>query len=131
MVLTREYRHPVQKYMTSLPAGGVHPGESLLESAQRELEEETGFLAEDFREIGALFSKNWEVVKLVWWMLGTKRRIERDPNRFAYMDQALTPVNDEEDEKTFDYLTKTAGAQAAIEHLKKVHALTHASVAAE
>jgi hypothetical protein len=82
------------------------------------------------RLTGELFSKNWEVIKIVWWMLATKRRIERDPNRFAYRDQALTPVHDD-DEETFDFLTKTAGAKAAIDHLKKVHELTHAHVAAE
>jgi hypothetical protein len=82
------------------------------------------------RLTGELFSKNWEVIKIVWWMLAVKRRIERDPNRFAYKDQALTPVDDD-DEETFDFLTKTAGAKAAIDHLKKVHELTHAHVAAE
>ena len=37
------------------------------------------------------------------------------------MDQALTPVRDD-DEETLDLLTKTAGAKAAIAHLKKVAA---------
>ena len=37
--------------------------------------------------------------------------------------------DDEED--TFDYLTKTDGAKAAIEHLKKVDALTHKAPARE
>jgi hypothetical protein len=83
------------------------------------------------RHVRELFSKNWEVIRIVWWMLATKRRIERDPNHLAYTDQALTPVDDEEEENTFDYLTKTAGAKAAIDHLKKVHELTHAHVAAE
>jgi hypothetical protein len=41
------------------------------------------------------------------------------------MDQALTPVQDDEMEETFDYLTKTDGAKAAIDHLKKVAELTH------
>jgi hypothetical protein len=77
------------------------------------------------RQVRDMFVKNWEVIKIVWWMLAVKRRIERDPNRFAYRDQALTPVHDEDEEKTFDYLTKTAGAKAAIDHFKKVAALTH------
>ena len=33
-------------------------------------------------------------------------------------------MHDDEDE-TFDYLTKTDGAKAAIDHLKKVAELTH------
>ena len=42
------------------------------------------------------------------------------------MDQALTAVQDNEDE-TFDYLTKTDGAKAAIDHIKKVAELTRGS----
>jgi hypothetical protein len=39
----------------------------------------------------------------------------------------------DDDELTLDLLTKTSGAKAAIDHLKKVHDLTHAkpAVAAE
>jgi hypothetical protein len=74
--------------------------------------------------------RNAHFVKTAWWILQLKRRIEKDPNRFAYTDQSLTPVTDEQEE-TFDFLTKTAGAKAAIDHFKKVHELTHAHVAAE
>jgi 8-oxo-dGTP pyrophosphatase MutT (NUDIX family) len=44
MVLVRQYRHGIGKVFYELPAG-VHdrPGESLLESAKRELLEETGY----------------------------------------------------------------------------------------
>jgi 8-oxo-dGTP pyrophosphatase MutT (NUDIX family) len=44
VVLIRQYRHGIGKVFYELPAG-VHdkPGESVLESAQRELLEETGF----------------------------------------------------------------------------------------
>src|SRR4029078_12425423 len=53
-------------------------------------------------------------------------RITRDPNAKAYMDQALTPVNDQDD-VTLDLLTKTTGAREAISHQKKVARLTHAA----
>ena len=54
----------------------------------------------------------------------TAWRIAHDPNRHSYADVALTPIEDDEDE-TFDYLTKTDGAKAAIDHLKKIAELTH------
>jgi hypothetical protein len=57
--------------------------------------------------------------KLLWWRMA----IARDPNALAYMDQALTPVHDDE-ELTLDLLTKTSGARAAIAHIKKVAELT-------
>jgi hypothetical protein len=73
---------------------------------------------------GELLVRNARFVGTAWWILSLKRRIERDPNRHAYTDQALAPVHDDE-ETTFDYLTKTDGAKAAIDHLKKVAELTH------
>jgi hypothetical protein len=60
-------------------------------------------------------------------MFRLKRRIERDPDRHRYTDQALTPVRDDEEE-TLDLLTKTDGAKAAIAHQRKVERLTHAAV---
>jgi hypothetical protein len=52
--------------------------------------------------------------------------IARDPKARAYMDQALTPVRDD-DEETLDLLTKTGGARAAIAHGKRVAELTSAA----
>jgi radical SAM superfamily enzyme YgiQ (UPF0313 family) len=59
------------------------------------------------------------IAKLFVW----KVAITRNPQAGAYMDQALTPVSDNE-EATFDLLTKTTGALAAVEHFKKVDELT-------
>ncbi len=55
---------------------------------------------------------------LVW-----KTAIARDPDARGYMDQALTPVGDDED-VTLDLLTKTTGARAAVAHAKKIAELT-------
>ncbi len=60
---------------------------------------------------------------LVW-----KTAIARDPDARGYMDQALTPVGDDEDE-TLDLLTKTAGGRAAVAHIKKVAELTGTDLA--
>ena len=40
------------------------------------------------------------------------------------VSQTLTPVSDD-DEQMLGLLTKTAGAKAAVNHLKKVHDITH------
>ncbi len=55
------------------------------------------------------------IVKLVWW----KRMIERDPDALSYMDQALTPVADDDDD-TLDLMTKTTGGVASVAHARKV-----------
>ncbi len=43
LILTRQYRHPVGKVIYDLPAGHLEPGESPIEGAMREFEEETGY----------------------------------------------------------------------------------------
>jgi hypothetical protein len=52
-----------------------------------------------------------------------KAGIDRDPNRKAYMDQALSPVREDEND-TLDLLTRTTGGSAAVAHIRKVAGLT-------
>ena len=59
--------------------------------------------------------------KLFLWQAA----ITRDPHARAYMDQALTPVRDDDDE-TLDLLTKTTGSLAAVAHVRKIGQLTAA-----
>ena len=49
--------------------------------------------------------------------------ITRDPAARTYKDTALTPVSDDE-ETTFNLLTNTTGAHAAVTYLKKIARLT-------
>ena len=56
VILVRQYRHAVGKTLLEIPAGGMEDGESPLQSALRELEEETGYTAADIEEIGGLYA---------------------------------------------------------------------------
>jgi len=53
-LLIREYACGVHRYELGLPKGRLEPGESLLEGANRELQEECGFAARDLSELGHL-----------------------------------------------------------------------------
>jgi len=64
------------------------------------------------------------IVRLLIWQTA----IKYSPGAHDYMDQALTPVSDHEDE-TLDLLTKTTGARAAVAHVKKIAELTGVRVA--
>jgi len=71
------------------------------------------------------FSKHAIMAGTIGRLLLWKMAIARDPHARAYMDQALTPVRDDED-VTLDLLTKTSGARAAVAYIKKVAELTDA-----
>ncbi len=45
ILLERQYRAPIDKYLYEIPAGHVDKGESPLNAAKRELKEETGYSA--------------------------------------------------------------------------------------
>ena len=45
LLLIRQFRHALNRYIYEIPAGTSEPGESLLACAKRELAEETGFRA--------------------------------------------------------------------------------------
>ena len=45
VVLVRQYRKPVERFLLEVPAGGIDPGEDPESAAHRELQEETGYRA--------------------------------------------------------------------------------------
>jgi len=51
VLMERQYRHAVQAYLLEIPAGTMEPGELPQACAARELEEETGYAAEEFVEL--------------------------------------------------------------------------------
>ena len=56
VILVRQYRHAVGKILLEIPAGGMEAGESPLDSALRELEEESGYTAGCIEQIGGVYA---------------------------------------------------------------------------
>jgi 8-oxo-dGTP pyrophosphatase MutT (NUDIX family) len=54
--LVRQYRHAVRRFLLELPAGTLEPGEEPLAAAQRELREEVGLEAREWKSLGSFFS---------------------------------------------------------------------------
>lgn len=55
ILLVRQYRVPARAFLWELPAGKIDPGESALETAKRELVEETGYSATNWKEITTFY----------------------------------------------------------------------------
>jgi ADP-ribose pyrophosphatase len=54
VVLERQYRYPHARDFIELPAGKLDPGEPHLATAKRELLEETGYVAAQWKRLGVL-----------------------------------------------------------------------------
>src|SRR5215471_13994658 len=55
ILLVKQYRLPARQYLWELPAGRVDEGESVLKAAKRELAEETGYRAKNWKKIVEFF----------------------------------------------------------------------------
>jgi ADP-ribose pyrophosphatase len=55
ILLVRQYRLPARQYLWELPAGRIDEGETPLKAARRELIEETGYRAKDWKKIAVFY----------------------------------------------------------------------------
>ncbi len=56
IILIKQHRYPIDKFIWELPAGKLEPGEPPLECAQRELAEETGYAAAEWKRISSVYT---------------------------------------------------------------------------
>ena len=54
VILVRQYRHAVGKFLLEIPAGTLEPDEGPMECARRELVEETGYEAENLAKLAEI-----------------------------------------------------------------------------
>ena len=52
LLLERQFRYPLNQVFIELPAGKIDPGENILKTGQRELQEETGYSAQEWIYLG-------------------------------------------------------------------------------
>ena len=54
VVLIKQYRHAIRKFIWEIPAGTLDPNESPINCARRELIEEIGYSATDWHQLGTI-----------------------------------------------------------------------------
>lgn len=76
VVLERQHRYPLRRDFIEIPAGKLEAGEDPLDCARRELQEETGYVAAEWRRLGAVHNAigySDERIEL-WFARGLEKR---------------------------------------------------------
>ena len=56
LLMVRQYRNALERYTIEIPAGGINPGEDMMQAAIREVEEETGYQVEDVKHLVDIYT---------------------------------------------------------------------------
>lgn len=96
VILIRQYKHGVGKASLTLPGGGLVPGEPPLVAAQRELLEETGYEAEDWRSLPSFItSANYRCSEGHIFVAKNARKVaEPNSGDLEEMEVVLLPPQD-------------------------------------
>jgi 8-oxo-dGTP pyrophosphatase MutT (NUDIX family) len=70
--LVGQYRYPLERYSWEIPEGGCAEGENPLDAARRELEEETGLRAKNWRKLGESYLSNSVSDEFAIWYVATE-----------------------------------------------------------
>lgn len=72
IVLVGQYRYPLDTYSWEIPEGGCPQDEDPLEAAQRELVEETGLTAKNWKLLGSAHLSNSVSDEIAYWYEATE-----------------------------------------------------------
>jgi ADP-ribose pyrophosphatase len=56
VLLVRQFRHAVDRFLLEIPAGGIEPGEEPIDSVRRELQEEIGCFPRKIDKLGGFYA---------------------------------------------------------------------------
>jgi 8-oxo-dGTP pyrophosphatase MutT (NUDIX family) len=93
--LVGQYRYPLERYSWEIPEGGCAEGEDPLAAARRELEEETGLRAKNWRKLGGAYLSNSVSDEYAIWFVATElTQGERRPEGTEQLEVRRVPFGD-------------------------------------
>jgi ADP-ribose pyrophosphatase len=120
IVLVRQYRHAIGRWVWELPAGSLKPGEDPAAAAMRECQEEIGLIPASLHRLGSLFPTPGYCDEEMHFFRATDLRAPGP-------DDAEAPQDEDEDIEAQPFSISTIRdmiASAAIVDMKTVTALT-------
>ena len=96
ILFVRQHRYPLHRAFLELPAGKIDPGEEILDTAVRELREETGHCASEWRYLGLMHpcvGYSDERIE-IFLALGLHRESEPTPDHGEFLDLVCLSLAD-------------------------------------
>lgn len=95
VVLVKQYRHPARRELLEIPAGKIEAGESPIECATREVEQETGFRAGKVELLADFFSTPGFCEERLYIYLATELTLaEQNPDHDEFVEVVCLPLTE-------------------------------------
>lgn len=91
LLINKEYRHPVARYLFTCPGGRIEPDEEPQKAAARELLEETGYTSSNFKLLGSFFpfSSLCDQKVYIYAALSIQKTQDPEPESFEFIKPTL------------------------------------------
>ena len=95
VLLERQFRYPHRREFIEIPAGKLEPGEPHLATAKRELAEETGYAAADWRYLGVIHTAIAYTDEAIHLYLARRlSRTERKLDQGEFLETLVRPFDE-------------------------------------
>ena len=95
VLLERQHRYPLHRDFLEFPAGKLDPGETELECARREFQEETGYEAEHWRYLTTMYPCiGYSDERLIFFLAENLRHVGEQPDHDEFLEILRVPFDE-------------------------------------